>query len=382
MSGKFGIFVHSLYDHGAARVALNLAQGFVERGLDVDLILTIASGGFLEKVPEKVRIIDLKGKRPLNLSKLLGLSRYLRREDPAFLISVGDNSNTAGWAKSLARSKTKVLAGIHNHLSLHVPNEHRAISKNILPYLLKFSFLQADKIVAVSKGVAEDLSQTTGLPLKDIQVIYNPIVTHDLIKRSQEQLDHPWFALGEPPIILGAGRFTTQKDFPTLIRAFALLRQKRVARLIILGEGGERTKLEAMARQLGLENDILFPGFVENPYAYMSKASVFVLSSAWEGFGNVLAEALATGTPVVSTDCPSGPAEILEGGKYGRLVLVKDAEGLSEAILATLDNPLTVEFLQQRSKTYTVAGVVNQYIDLMKNIDPTQFMSDIFPKYP
>jgi glycosyltransferase involved in cell wall biosynthesis len=364
------VFVHSLQDHGAARVALNLAQELVKRDLEVDLVMTIAAGAFLEKVPSEVRVIDLGAtKKPQNLSKMLALCHYLRREKPTFLISVGDNSNTAGWARNLARVKTRVVAGVHNHLSIYLPNEHRAISKNILPYLLRWSFLQADRIVAVSRGVAEDLSHIAGLPLEDIQVIYNPIVTFDLHKKAKETLDHPWFAPGEPPVILGAGRLVKQKDFPTLIRAFSLLRQNRFARLMIIGEGGERSRLETIVRELNLENDVALPGFVENPYAYMDRAAVFVLSSAWEGFGNVIAEALATGTSVVSTDCPSGPAEILEGGKYGKLVPVGDVNSLAEAILATLQNPIDFELLQQRAQVYTVAGVVNQYLDLMKSIN-------------
>jgi glycosyltransferase involved in cell wall biosynthesis len=372
MSSKsifISIFVHSLYDHGAARIALNLAQGFVEKGLKVDLVLTIAAGGFLEEVSSKIRIIDLKAKKPLNLSKLFGLYRYLRREKPTFLISVGDNSNTAGWAKSLARVKTQVIVNVANHLSIHVPNEHGTINKNILPYLLRWSYLQADGIVAASKGVAEDLSHATGLPLKNIRVIYNPVVTYDLHKKAQETLDHPWFAPGEPSVILGAGRLVKQKDFPTLIRAFSLLRQNRLARLMIIGEGGERSRLEAIVRELNLETDVALPGFVENPYAYMSRSAVFVLSSAWEGFGNVVAEALATGTSVVSTNCPSGPAEILENGKYGKLVPVGDVNSLAQAILATLEKPTDHELLQQRVQLYTVEGVINQYLDFIKSFD-------------
>jgi glycosyltransferase involved in cell wall biosynthesis len=142
---------------------------------------------------------------------------------------------------------------------------------------------------------------------------------------------------GEPPVILGVGRLTVQKDFPTLIRAFARVRQKRNARLLILGEGELRSELNALVAELGLQADVALPGFVENPFVFMRHASLFVLSSAWEGFGNVLVEAMACGMPVVSTDCPSGPAEILQNGKWGRLVPVGDVQALSEALLATLE---------------------------------------------
>ncbi|NLO89188.1 MAG: glycosyltransferase, partial [Clostridia bacterium] len=187
-------------------------------------------------------------------------------------------------------------------------------------------------VVAVSQGVADDLVKTTGLMRELIKVIYNPIVTPELLEKAKESIGHPWFKPGQPPVILSAGRLTAAKDFPTLIHAFARVRAERLARLMILGEGEERPNLESLVRELGLESDVSMPEFVENPYAYMARAAVFVLSSAWEGFGNVLVEAMAVGTPVVSTDCPSGPAEILEGGKWGKLVPVGDVEKLAKAL--------------------------------------------------
>lgn len=365
------LFVHSLDDHGAARVALNLAQGFLNSlspDIKVELVLTRGGGVFLQQVPPKVEIVNLNAsKSPVIFNKFIALWRYFRRRKPTFLIAIGDNINLAGMAQRLSGSRTIVLAGVHNYLSLYIPNEHRSF-KRILPYLLRWSFSQCEQIIAVSQGVAEDLASTTGLPLERIKVIYNPVISLDFLEKAEEPVNHPWLGSKEIPVILGAGRFVKQKDFSTLIRAFALVRQQRLARLIIIGQGAEQFGLEQLVHDLNLDEDVDFPGFVENPYAYMSRARVFVLSSAWEGFGNVIVEAMATGTAVVSTDCPSGPSEILENGKYGQLVPVGDFEALAHAILLTLENPISSPVLKQKAQDFSIELIVEQYLNVMKDI--------------
>jgi glycosyltransferase involved in cell wall biosynthesis len=220
----------------------------------------------------------------------------------------------------------------------------------------------ADAIVAVSKGVADDLAGAARLPRDRIKVIYNPVVTEVLFRKAEEPLEHPWFLPGCPPVILGVGRLTAAKDFPTLTRAFARVRESQSARLLILGEGKERDSLEKLVRELGLERDVSMPGFVDNPYAYMRRSSLFVLSSAWEGLPTVLIEAMACGCQVISTNCPSGPEEILDGGKYGELVRVGDAEAMSSAMLRALSNipkRVTLKWVDQfRSET-----VICQYLN-------------------
>jgi glycosyltransferase involved in cell wall biosynthesis len=255
---------------------------------------------------------------------------------------------------------------VGNTLSLQSSNATQ-IKRRLSPYLVRWFYPWADAIVAISQGVAEDLSSLTGLPLERIQVIYNPVVTPKLLEKATEKIAHPWFAPGEPPIILGVGRLTKQKDFPTLIRAFALVRQRYPARLMILGKGEERLSLETLVQRLGLEEEVFFCGFVQNPYSYMAQASVFVLSSAWEGFGNVLVEAMAVGTPVVSTDCKSGPAEILAKGKYGELVAVGDEKGLARAIARTLKQPQNSERLKARSSKFSVEAIADQYLQVLFN---------------
>ncbi len=230
--------------------------------------------------------------------------------------------------------------------------------------LIKKYYPKADMIVAVSQGVAEDLIKSFNIPKEKIQVIYNPI-TPEIFQKAKELLGHPWFGPNQPPVILAIGRFTKQKDFPTLLKAFALVRQQRKVRLLILGDGEERPLLEQLTRNLKIQNDVMMPGFTDNPYAFMKRAALFVLSSVYEGLPNVLIEAIALGCPVVSTDCPSGPREILDGGRYGRLVPVGDYEALANAILQTLDNRPDPKVLQQRAAQFSLENAVKEYLKVL-----------------
>ena len=361
---RLTLFLPSLRGGGAERVMVNLARGFSERGLKVDLVLARAEGPYMAEVPPDVRIVDLKARRVL--ASLPGLVRYLRREKPLALLSTLDHANiVALWAKSLAGSRTRVVVRVATTIASSSKNASN-LRERLMPWLIRFFYSQADGIVAISKGVAQDLSRNIGIPAERINVIYNPAVTPELFERAKEPVEHPWFAPGEPPVILGVGRLTKAKDFPTLIRAFELVRRERPARLMILGEGEERPQLEALIKELGLQEDIALPGFVDNPYAYMARSRVFVLSSAWEGFGNVLVEAMACGCPVVSTDCPSGPAEILENGKYGPLVPVGDITALALAIanILELEGDLIAD-VALREKDFESDNAIKSYLELL-----------------
>jgi glycosyltransferase involved in cell wall biosynthesis len=334
---RVALFIASLRGGGAERIMVNLAQGFADRGLEVDLVLPQVEGPYLDDVPKSVRIVDLHA--PRVLQSLPGLVRYLRRERPATLISAVNHANVVAlWAKRLAGGPTRTVVTVHNTLSASTQNAWNRRQRS-LPKVIGWSFPWADEIVAVSEGVAEDLVATAGLPRQRLRVIYNPVVTPELTNLAEEPLEHPWFAPGQPPVFLGVGRLAAQKDFPTLLRAFALLRRDTHARLLILGEGRERPQLEALVRELDLDSSVSLPGFVRNPFAFLKRASTFVLSSSWEGLPTVLIEALALGVPIVSTDCKSGPSEILQGGKYGRLVPVGDAATLAVAMRASLAEP-------------------------------------------
>lgn len=360
---KVALFLPSLRGGGAERVMVNLARGFSEKGLDVDLVLAKAEGPYLSQVPPDVRVIDLHSSRVL--ASLPHLVCYLRRERPQALLSTLNHANiVALWARKLARVPNRLVVRVAANLSQSASNASSARGR-LMPRLIHKFYPWADAVVAISQGVADDLVKTARLPRERIQVIYNPVVTPEILEKAEEPLNHPWFAPGEPPVILSVGRLTKQKDYPTLIRAFALVCRERPARLMILGEGEERPKLEALVRELDLDEDVSLPGFVDNPYAYMARSAVFVLSSAWEGFGNVLVEAMAVGTPVVSTDCPSGPAEILEGGKWGKLVPVGDANAMAQAILSTLSGQEVKMGFQNRALKFTIERITKYYLEAL-----------------
>jgi glycosyltransferase involved in cell wall biosynthesis len=239
------------------------------------------------------------------------------------------------------------------------------LKNRLIPHLIRWFYPWADRVVAVSKAARDDLIRTTGVPADLVTTIYNPVVTDELIEKAQEHLDHPWFAKDAPPVILGVGRLESQKDFGTLIRAFYRIRSEREARLVILGEGSQRAMLNRLVQTLGMDDNVQMPGFVNNPFKYMARANAFVLSSRFEGLPGVLIQAMATGCPVVSTDCPSGPREILEGERWGTLVPVGDEEALATAVLQTMDAPRRPDELRARAQYFSASRAVDQYLDAL-----------------
>ena len=383
---------------GVQKMTLSLAGGLIERGHSVTLVLYSAHGALRSQVPDGaavrhltrsaqvwarlgplladplglpslLRPVIFPKKPPPGLSFLRSLAQYLRHERPDALISAAPSCNLAAvWAKRLSGARTIVLVSEHTAPSKMLAKTSTWRVRH-LPPVMRRAYQQADVIVAVSHGLGDDLADLTGIPRDRIRTVYDPVVGNGLTALADEPLDHPWFAPGQPPVILTAGRLSAQKDFPTLLRAFARVRQSREARLVILGAATDDTKTEvrqgrllATAASLGVASDVALLGFVANPYAYMARAALFVLSSAWEGFGVVLAEAMACGCPVVSTDCVSGPAEILDGGRYGPLVPVGDDAALAAAIQAVLDNPPDPELLRRRAKQFTVGLSVDGYL--------------------
>lgn len=320
---------------------MNLAHGMVDRGHAVDLVLVKAEGAYLSELSRHVRLIDLKSDR--TVTALPRLVTYLRKERPGALLATPGHANIiALWAGKLAGVKTRIVVREAITPSRSEAYHAKRRKTRIISCLTRWSYPLADGIVAVSEGVAEDLSNTYGIRKEKIRTIYNPVVTPDIFTKALAPVPHPWLAEGSPPVIMAAGRMNRQKDHATLMHAFALVRQQHCARLMILGEGAERPRLEALAREMGIESDVSFPGFATNPFAYMARARVFVLSSTFEGLPNVLIQALALGTPVVSTDCPSGPWEILQGGRFGLLVPVADSSAMAGAILHCLRKPTPI----------------------------------------
>jgi len=287
------------------------------------------------------------------------------------MLSALNHANViAAVARVLARTNLRLVVSERNHVSRSSLQARSLRARCVLP-LMKWAYLRADAITAVSEGVASDLAKTIGLPISRIDVIYNPVVTSTMLARANAPVDHLWAGIDQPPLVLAAGRLTLQKDFETLIRAFAKVRVRRECNLIILGEGELRGALQSLICQLGLGESAQMPGFSDNPFAWMRRASVFVLSSAWEGLPNVLIQAMACGARVVSTNCPSGPYEILEGGKWGRLVPVGDIDAMAGAILAQLDNPLQSD-VQERSAFFSVDSAVEGYLRVLN--DHSQIM--------
>lgn len=373
---SIGIFLPNLSGGGAERAMLHLAEGLCQHGFKIDLVLVKAEGDYLDLVPSAVRIVDLRSKFPLVLSKTIALRRYLQHENPAIIFSALDLVGSALWAKWWANSQphgstrvsTRVVMCIQTFLSGQFQDDQRYTIAPIRAQMVRWLYPKANGLIAASHGTAEDLAHLIAVPVEQIRVVYNPVITPAVLQKIQEPIEHPWFSPGEPPVILGVGRLVAQKDFFTLVRAFQQVRQQRPARLMILGEGSDRSDLEKLIQNLSLEDDVALPGFVDNPYAYMAKAAVFALSSKYEGFGNVVAEAMAAGTSIVSTDCPSGPAEILENGNYGTLVAIADPEAMASAIIKTLDHPAQAELLKARSLAFSSDRVIKQYVDIIHQI--------------
>ena len=344
-------------------MVLNLVEEFVHRGYRVDLLLIRAEGEHLRELPEGVNVVRLGVQH--TLASVRPLARWLREHRPPVLLVAKDRAGRAAlWARRLSGVDTRIAIRLGTNLSAALAG--RGWLKRITRTLpMRWSYRMAERVIAVSRGVAEDTARVTGLPPERISVAHNPVITPRLLALAEEPVEHPWLGDPEAPVILGAGRLTRQKDFPTLIRAFAQARATRPCRLIILGDGGQRNELLALAAELGVAGDLDLPGFAANPYAWMRAADLFVLSSRWEGSPNVLTEAMACGTPVVSTDCPSGPRETLQDGRFGPLVPMGDAAALGQAILDTLAHPPGGEVMRAAVADFAVARSADEYLDIL-----------------
>jgi glycosyltransferase involved in cell wall biosynthesis len=356
---RVALFLPSLEGGGAERVILNLAIGFSQRGFPTDLVLASADGPYLALVPPAIRVVDLKAPRVLR--SLRPLAAYLRRERPSAMLAALDHANLVAMVASrMAGGTTRTAISIHCSFS-----KHRAsgIRESAIPWLLGRLHHWADAVIAVSEGVADDVTRATGIPRDRVDVIYNPVIMPALLPAAAERPSHAWFDDPTHPVVLGVGRLTSQKNFALLIDAFALVKRDPChhrARLVILGEGPDRPALEAQVRRYNLGDSVALPGFLENPYACMARAAVFALSSDFEGLPTVLIESLAVGTPVVATDCESGPREILRGGELGELVKVGDVPAMAAAIARALTNPLPAALLPAALLPFTLDTVMDQ----------------------
>jgi glycosyltransferase involved in cell wall biosynthesis len=349
---------------GVQRVSVTIANALAARGIEVACVLPQATGPFLERLSPETRLVDLGTRRPLRL--VVSFARWLRKAKPAAIIAAQQHAIVAALlARRLAGIDVRLTVVQHNTLSELCRQSRRPAVRWLLPSVARLLFRQADQVCAVSEGVARDLAAVTGIPLRDIQVVHNPAMTPEIARQAERASGHAWLDAKDRPVILGVGTLIPHKDFATLIRAFARVRRAQPARLVVLGEGDQRAHLERLARELEVATDFDLPGFQLNPYAFMARADVFVVSSRVEGMPLAIIEALACGCPVVSTDCPSGPAEILQNGEYGRLVPVGDEAALAEAIAATLRAVPDPEHLRRRAADFSVERATDRYLQLL-----------------
>lgn len=363
MPQHIACFLSTSGHSGVDRFARNLIPALARRGYRVDLLKVRAHGPDLDELPDGVRVLDLGARH--TYACLPGLVRYLRRSRPAVMLSDKDRVNRlALLARWLSRAPTRLVLRTGTTVSADLASRgplDRWVQRRSIGWLYRF----ADQVIVPSRGAADDMAAYTGLDPERIRAVPSPIVPAALLSASPARPEHPW--LGDPvhPLILSVGELCSRKDFPTLIRAFARVRARRPCRLMILGRGSARERLLALAETLGVAHDFDLPGFVPQPYAYMAHASLLAFSSRWEGLPFVPVEALAVGTPVVSTDCPSGPREILQDGRIGPLVPVGDDVALADAILATLENPPPKAVLQEAARVFEIEASTDAYLDAM-----------------
>ena len=390
-------FLQNFAGGGLEKKVLRIAGMLRERNKHVAIAVCIPEGPLAGSVPEGVPVITLDEVplwrarlaamradpggygallRPVLLSRkpsrmlafLPSLAELLVRRRPRALFTAMPYMNViAVLARKLAGTGTRVVLSEIDAVRDTLEGAPGWKMRYLAP-LMRREYGQADAVIAVSDGIADDLSDWTGLDRDRITTVYNPTVTPDILEKAAEPPAHPWFARGEPPVVLGVGRLDPKKDFATLIRAFAKVRASREAKLIILGDAPPgkkrdryRAELAVLISNLGVDDDVAFPGFTLNPYSYMGHAAVFVLSSLREGFPNVMVEAMACGCPVVATDCPHGPREILAGETFGPLVPMGDPDRMAVAIARTLDDPIPRDRLIARASEFSAERAVDHY---------------------
>lgn len=345
---------------------VNLAGGLVRRGVHVDFLTRSAGEPYLDRLDPSVRLIETQSSGLWSVQP--ALCRYLRAFRPDFVLCGKDKAASAAL---LGRR----ISGVHFRLVMRPGTtvSERVAGRNVLKRwrafrLIRSTYRCAAAVVGNSEGVVEDIARIAQVPAERMHLIRNPVVTPDLFLQASASVDHPWFVDGQPPVILGVGGLRRQKGFDSLVRAFASVRSERPCRLMILGDGHLRDDLLALADKLGVAADFALPGFDPNPYRFLARAGLFVLSSRWEGSPNALTEALAIGVPVVATDCRSGPGEVLEGGKVAPLVVVDDVEAMAAAMARVLDDPGEAEPRQAAVHEYSVETCARRYHELFQRL--------------
>lgn len=343
------IFVNSFGEGGAEKLAVYQANGLIAAGDDVDIIVELDKGSYRAFLHPDVRVISFDSKSPFTvLFKLLG---YLRVTPPTALLCHLEKPALIAIVAGLLCGYRKIIPILEVNLDSYAKLDHQW-RRQFLKLLLAVFYRLAPRIISVSHGCTASLSKLLGAHAKNIVTIYNGFDLDHLRRSSRQPVDNPLITQKKKPIFISAGRFAPQKDFQHLIRAFAKVRQEKDCSLIILGEGALRPELERLALELGVQADVHLPGHQPNPQAWFGKCEAYVMSSKAEGLASVLLEALASGTRLVSTDCPSGPAEIIQNDKYGKLVPLNDVDALAAAMLGVLDNSKPAPTSQEDVQAY------------------------------
>lgn len=363
---KVALLIPKLTTGGAQRVIVNLANGLSRKNYEVDVVVDNKRGRFCSKLSNEVTLADLNAQGILPIwPRVSALSDYLSSEQPDVLFSALSHANVA----ALIAKKTNRNCDTRIVVSNHCPSKfyYRKQPKvRATLQLVKRTYPWADGIIVVSKGAAEDLHRLTNIPREQIDIVYNPVVTEELIEKSREDPKHEWLQQDSSPVVMSMGGMeevrSRQKNFDLLLEAFkATIQDLPSMKLTILGKGDDRKRLEEKAKCLSIGDNVSFPGFVENPFSFLRNSSVFVLPSRYEGFGNVIVEAMACGCPVVATNCNSGPAEILGYGEYGKIVSVEDPDEMSSALRSTLENPLDSDILTERANEFSVDNKIDDW---------------------
>lgn len=360
---RVAIFAATSGHSGVDRLMKHLVPALAGHGYRVDVLHVRRHGPRIESPPEGVTIIDTGSSHVY--SSLPAVVRYLKTYRPVVMLSDKDRVNrTALFARRLAGVPTRLVFSSGTTISIDLASRgwfERWLQRFSMGRLYRFAY----NVIVTSKGVADDMAAYTGLERSRIEVVPCPVVPDDLFEANLEKPDHPWFADDQIPIVLAVGELSRRKDFATLLRAFDRVRQQRACRLVILGKGDQKETLQKMAEERGIAEDVDLHGFTPKPYRFMAHADLLAFTSLWEGLGFVIIEALAVGTPVVATDCPSGPREILHDGKYGPLVPVGNDRALAEAILATLDNRPDGKELRNAARPYGIRSSTVSYLNAM-----------------
>jgi glycosyltransferase involved in cell wall biosynthesis len=361
--GPIAVFLPSLRGGGAERVMVVLASEMAQKGYAVDLVVSHAEGPYLKEIPSSVRLIDLKSPRVLFCLKRL--RRYLREERPVAILSTMTHVNIV--ALLAVRFSGVPMRSVIREANVLQKNGAAGgtLKGKLILKVMPFFYRWANSVVAVSEGVAKDLRVFVKNVTPKIKVIGNPVVDDGLFEKAKSPVPHVWFSPDSAPVVLGVGRLVPQKDFATLIEAFAIVRKSHECCLVILGEGPERSALENLVSRLQLKESVDFPGFVENPFSFMARSATYVLASRWEGLPNTLIQAAALGTPVVATDCHSGPREILEDGVWGRLVPVGDVNAMACAIKQNLYSRQKNTSIHEFFERYSTTSIVKSYLELL-----------------